>query len=223
MTKNSQKKISLSHDQVSYDHWLKMVKLFNYVGKICWLTHIVYFGDTSHGHLCPCAIKLIWGNLSLKVLIDIINDIVQNLKVSTQLKKHFGIIEDMKIRIEDSIVCDAISMTILLADQNHLIRSNLFSTLFTSTRFLLTNMKNISYYVAAAQRENDKITFQKVMPFIQFCLKSLDEEPKGPLYRTYLDGSNSYENVGLKLQFVTLKNSLTIMHHFKSNGRKEEY
>ena len=84
-------------------------------------------------------------------------------------------------------------------------------------------MKNISYYVAAAQRENDKITFQKVMPFIQFCLKSLDEKPKGPLYRTYLDGSNSYENVDLKLQFVTLKNSLTIMHHFKSNGRKEEY
>ena len=151
----------------------------------------------------------------MKVLIDIINDIVQNLKVSTQLKKHFGIIEDMKIRIEDSIVCDAISMTILLADQNHLIRSNLFSTLFTSIRFLLTNMKNISYYVAAAQRENDKINLQKVMPFIQFCLKSLDNE-----------GANSSQNVDLRSKFLMLKNNLIIRNHFKTNGyngREEEY
>ena len=64
------------------------------------------------------------------------------------------------------IVGDAISMTLLFADQNHFKRENLFSNLFLLIRSLITdpNMKNISYYVAEAQRENDKINLQKVMP-----------------------------------------------------------
>ena len=72
-------------------------------------------------------------------------------------------------------------------------------------------MKNVSYYVAAVQRANDKINLQKVMPFIQFCLKSLDE------------GANSLENINLRMQFVMLKNSLMIVNHLKTNVKKEEY
>ena len=181
--------------QESLDNWLEKVRIFYHVGKICWLKHIVYFGDTSN---------LTWGNLSLEVYIDIL----KHIKLIMENREKFGMID---ITEGDQIVRDAISMTLLLADQNHLSRENLFSTLFFSIRSLLTKVKNVSYYVAAAQRENDKINLQKVMPFIQFCLKSLDE------------GANSNENVDLKLQFVTLKNSLTIMNHFKTNGRKEEY
>ena len=126
-------------------------------------------------------------------------------------------------------------MTLLLADQNHLKRENLFSTLFISIRFVLTNMKNISYYVAAAQRENANINLQRVMPFIQFCLKSLEKEGANSNENVDLavefvtkkslveEGAMSNENADLRLQFVTLKNSLTIMNHFKTNGRKEEY
>ena len=192
------KKFFLS--QESYDYWLKKVRFFYQVGKICWLKHIVYFGGTSN---------LTWGNLSLKVFIDIAK--ILNL---IQVEDQCGI---KNSGISVPIVHGAISMTLLLADQNHLNRELLFSTLFFSIRSLITNqtvtnMKNISYYVAAAQRENDKINLQKVMPFIQFCLKSLDEE-----------GASSNENVDLKLQFVMLKNSLTIINHFKTNVKKEEY
>ena len=31
------------------------------------------------------------------------------------------------------------------------------------------------YWIAKAQRENDKLDVQIVMPFIHFCLKSLEE------------------------------------------------
>ena len=82
---------------------------------------------------------------------------------------------------------------------------------------LMTTMKKFSYYVAAAQRKNDKINLQKVIPFIQFCLKSLDKKGGAT------EGANSHENVGLKMQFLTLKNSLVIVNHFQTNGQKEEY
>ena len=188
------KKIFLSKE--SLDYWMEKVRLFYHVGKICWLKHIVYFGGTSN---------LTWGNLSLKVYIDIL----KQFKLIMENRKEFGISGSVSQDI-DRVVRDAISKTLLLTDQNHLNRENLFSTSFFSIRSLLNNVKNVSYYVAAAQRENGKINIQKVMPFIQFCLKSLDEE-----------GASSNENVDLRLQFVMLKNSLMINNHF--NVEKEEY
>ena len=184
------------HSQESHDFWLKKIKLFHKIGKLCWLKHIVYFGGTSN---------LTWGNLSLEMYLDIL----KQFKIITEYRDKCGMI---KGGIEHMVVRDSISMTLLLADQNHLKRENLFSTLFISIRFVLTKMKNISYYVTAAQRENANINLQRVMPFIQFCIKSLEKE-----------GANSNENADLRWQFVTLRNSLIIMNHFKTNGRKEEY
>ena len=200
----------------SYDNWVKKVQLFYLVCKICWQKHIVNFGGTCN---------LSWGNLSLKVHVDI----VKHLKLDMEIKEIREIKEVLKTDSGISavdycpIVRDTISTTLLLADQNPLNRadlfSNLFKLLFASNEvqpevgiLLMTTMKNFSYYVAAAQRKNDKVNSQRVMPFIQFCLKSLDEE-----------GANSDENVDLKLQFVMLKNSLMIINHFKTDVKKEEY
>ena len=90
----------------------------------------------------------------------------------------------------------------------------------------MNSVKNISYHIGQAQKANDTIDGRKVMPFIKFCLKSLDEnvgntEP-GPSLAN-LPGANSHENVRLKMQFLTLKNSLVIVNHFQTNGQKEEY
>ena len=185
--------------QESMNYWKKKVFLFHGVSQMCWKKHIVFFGGTSNQT---------WANLSLDVCLDIL----KHIKL---------IINQEKCNIDISgvhpIVLDAISITFLLADQNHLNRENLFSNLFLSIRPSLTNqagpnMKSISYYVAEAQRKNDKINLKKVMPFIQFCLKSLDKE-----------GANSNENVDLRLKFVMLKNNLIVKNHFKTNGREEEY
>jgi tetratricopeptide (TPR) repeat protein len=210
------------HSQESMDYWLKKVYIFHKVGQMCWNKHIVYFGGTS---------DLNWGNLSLDVCVDIL----KHTKLIIENKEKLGNFNfDLLYDFCNEIVLDAISMTLLLADQNHLKRENLFSNVFLLIRSLMAdpNMKNISYYFAEAQLNNDsgfknfgyvntvsrifgfsnskKINLQKVMPFIQFCLKSLDKE-----------GASSNENIDLKWKFVMLKNNLIIMNHFKTNGREE--
>ena len=79
----------------------------------------------------------------------------------------------------------------------------------------LIDKSKVSWYIAESLRTNDKLDVQKVMPFIQFCLKFLDNE-----------GANSSQNVDLRLKFLMLKNNLIIRNHFKTNGyngREEEY
>ena len=180
------------------NYWVKKVYLFHQVGQMCWKKHIVFFGCTSNQT---------WSNLSLDVCFDILKHI--KVIIENKEKYRYFIFDLLNV---NPIVGDAISMTLLLADRNHLKRENLFSNLFLLIRSLIAdpNMKNISYYVAEAQRENDKINLQKVMPFIQFCLKSLDKE-----------GASYNENIDLKLKFVMLKNNLIVMNHFKTNGREK--
>ena len=171
---------------------------------MCWKKHFVFFGGTSNQT---------WGNFSL----DICLNILKHIKVIIENKEKYSYFNFDLLFSVHPIVIDAISMTLILADQNHLKRENLFSNLFLLIRSVMTdpNKENICSYVAAAQRKNDKINLQKVMPFIQFCLKSLDNE-----------GANSSQNVDLRLKFLMLKNNLIIRNHFKTNGyngREEEY
>ena len=187
--------------EVMREKWEEKVVVFHSVSQMCWKKHFVFFGGKSNQT---------WGNLSL----DICLNILKHIKVIIENKEKYSY---FNFDLLHPIVIDAISMTLILADQNHLKRENLFSNLFLLIRSVMTdpNKENICSYVAAAQRKNDKINLQKVMPFIQFCLKSLDNE-----------GANSSQNVDLRLQFLMLKNNLIIRNHFKTNGyngREEEY
>ena len=68
----------------------------------------------------------------------------------------------------------------------------------------------VIWYIAESLRTNDKLDVLKVMPFIQFCLKSLDGNVSD------IKGANSDNNVDIKVQLMTLKNSLSIMNLFKT-------
>ena len=183
--------------EVMREKWEEKVVVFHSVSQMCWKKHFVFFGGTSNQT---------WGNFSL----DICLNILKHIKVIIEnIEKHSNFDFDLLLSVHP-IVIDAISMTLILADQNHLKRENLFSNLFLLIRSVMTdpNKENICSYVAAAHD-------QFVMPFIQFCLKSLDNE-----------GANSSQNVDLRLQFLMLKNNLIIRNHFKTNGyngREEEY
>ena len=72
----------------------------------------------------------------------------------------------------------------------------------------LIDRNNVSWYIAESLRTNDKLDVLKVMPFIQFCLKSLNVSGN--------EGANSDNNVDIKVQLMTLKNSLSIMNLFKT-------
>ena len=61
------------------------------------------------------------------------------------------------------------------------------------------------------------------MPFIDFCLKSVRGEKKLFLMPTLLDFTgNFYGENGLKLQLLTLKNSLAVANHMKITFNKTE-
>ena len=74
----------------------------------------------------------------------------------------------------------------------------------------LIDKSKVSWYIAESLRTNNKLDVLKVMPFIQFCLKSLDENISA------IEGADSDNNVDIKVQLMTLKNSLSIMNHFET-------
>ena len=230
-----------------YEHWATSVKLFYLISKICWQKHILDFGGPCHvtqGPHNPSTVILknpctTWGHLSWTIYVDIVKHTFVHLKFKEQ---NDLVGNDIVLRLEqiseielpvDRILCDTISTALLLADHDYSNRAEIFETLFTTLFsssqcgiLLMNSVKNISYHIGQAQKANDKIDGRKVMPFIQFCLKSLNENVgdngPGPSLDN-LPGANSQENVGLKMQFLTLKNSLVIVNHFQTNGEKEEY
>ena len=82
----------------------------------------------------------------------------------------------------------------------------------TECSLALIDKSKVSWYIGIAEslRTNDKLDVLKVMPFIQFCLKSLDGNVSD------IKGANSDNNVDIKVQLMTLKNSLSIMNLFKT-------
>ena len=74
----------------------------------------------------------------------------------------------------------------------------------------LIHKSKVSWYIAESLRTNDKLDVQKVMPFVHFCLKSLNGNVRD------IEGANSDNNVDIKVQLMALKNSLSIMNHFKT-------
>ena len=141
-----------------------------------------------------------------------------------------------------SFIVEKISITLLLADHDHRSRERLFSQLakllllpdtedtdagYTDTEDTdsektdtedtdpehsdtLIDKNKVSWYIAESLRTNDRLDVLKVMPFIQFCLKSLDENGSA------IEGADSDNNVDVKVQLMTLKNSLSIMNLFKT-------
>ena len=140
-----------------------------------------------------------------------------------------------------NFILNKISTTLLLADHDHKNRESLYLQLAKKLFFLtdaedtntedtdtektdtektetkntnaeysdtLIDRNNVSWYIAESLRTNDKLDVLKVMPFIQFCLKSLNVSG--------IEGANSDNNVDIKVQLMTLKNSLAIMNHFKT-------
>ena len=132
-------------------------------------------------------------------------------------------------------------MTLLLADCDYSKRKNLFPFLAS---IILTGLdaqlviveeredliqysgleKNASFYILEALRTNEKLDAEKVMPFIDFCLKSVRGERK-VFFMPDLVGfaGNFHGENGLKVQLIKLKNSLAIVNHMKKiNVNKTE-
>ena len=167
-----------------------------------------------------------WSNISLKVYYEIVQHIRIYFRLEEQSENNTLLSDDHIIaivKLSNEVLHDTISTALLLADNDHLRRKEIFATLFQvlfsseDGILLISGIKKFSYFITKVQQANDNIDGKRVMPFIQFCLKSLNENGGD------IEEANSCENLDLRMQFLTLKNSLTIMNHFRTNGKKEEY
>ena len=180
----------------------------------------------------------LWGNMAIKIVDDILyhNQLADqsDIKINAAFKvvrvgfnKGPYIKSSAELTVKNFML-EKISKTLLMADHDHKNRESLFLQL-AKKLFLIQDddkidNKTVSWYIgeskmlntpplsllAESLRVNDKLDLPKVMPFIQFCLKSLNGNVGD------IKGANSDNNVDTKVQLMTLKNSLTVMNHFKT-------
>ena len=94
---------------------------------------------------------------------------------------------------------DITGITLLLADKDLMNRQRLFSQL--KIKIYSGNLPT-TMEISFAQGRFSNLDVEKVMPFLEFCLRLFNE------------GATSNELNVLKVQLSTFKNSLTIMNHF---------
>ena len=122
-------------------------------------------------------------------------------------------------------------MTLLLTDCDYSKRKSLYPSLahwllvYLNTQLVIVEEredlvqysgleKNASFYILEALRTTEKLDRENVMPVIDFCLLFVERLLKS-------DG-NCYGVNGLKLQLLTLKNSLAVANHMKIIFNKTE-
>ena len=119
-------------------------------------------------------------------------------------------------------------MTLLLANSDYSKRNSLYKhlaaklLLYLDTQVVIVEEredlvqysgleKNASFYILEALRTNEKLDAEKILPFIDFCLKSLRGEKKVFFMPMLLNFSGNFHGKnGLKVQLLKLKNSLAI-------------
>ena len=194
--------------------FFKMAELFHSIGQICWQKHEI---DLFIDEKSQCS--FVWGHMALKI----VNDILVHVRFEMD-KIH---------SLTKNLLLDAICMTLLLADLDNSNRNDLFLQL-GQILFLghLISKKDVVSWIAEVQGTNNKLDVQIVMPFIHFCLKSLEENVNSEgaaeganeeAAEGAAEGANFQENIELQVQFKTLKNSLTVVNHFKMICVKEEF
>ena len=223
------------------EHFFTKVQSFYYVAKICWQKHEIHF------YCDDLQTNFEWGHMAWQILDDIILHLRQFTLTQNQSYKY---IDNCLRRLNESkgYICgslsvknlfiDYISVTLLLADyskRNHLylcLANRLLGHLDAQIVIVEEREdmvqysgleKNASFYILEALRTNEKLDAQKVMPFIEFCLKTVCGKNKVFILPTLVEfyGNFHGEN-GLKVQLLTLKNSLAIANYMKVNINKTE-
>ena len=112
--------------------------------------------------------------------------------------KLFSMTPKEAVNIINGLAIEIIGLTLLLANEDSLNREYLFSRLQNQ----YGGNGYIGMSILSAQRTFSNLDVQKVMPFLEFLLRSLSKR------------ATSNELNELKVQLSTFKNSLTIMNHF---------
>ena len=136
-----------------------------------------------------------WGYLALNIFHDISLHLELLVKTSEETAVEAA-------KLDNTVMIQTVGFTLLLADKDQMNRQKLFSQL-AKNMYDVGNMNwKWTKCIAHAQRQFSDLDVQKVVPFLDFCLRFLNE------------GATSHELNELKMQLSTFKNSLTITNHF---------
>ena len=185
-------------DDLDYDNPDDKIKLFEkdiilrwYISRICWQKQEILMNFDE------IPVNLEWGHLVLNILLQVHLDYCRIEEIAVEME---GSAETAENNI-GIIRIEILRSALLLADKDHMNRQNLFAVLKEKIYF---EKWPLFIYILSAQRQNLNLDVQKVMPFLEFCLKSFNE------------GATSHEVNVLRVQLTTFKNSLAIMNHFES-------
>ena len=229
--------LAFQHISENLWHFFTKVQSFYYVAKICWQKHEIHF------YCDDLQTNFEWGHMAWQILDDILLHFRQ---FTLNNKQSFKYMDNCLRNLNESkgYLCgnlsvknffiDYISMTLLLTDCDYSKRNNLYPRLANRLlRYLDAQVviveeredlvqysgleKNASFYILEALKTNEKLDAEKVVPFIEFCLKTRKSgKNKVFLMPEMLEfyGNFHGEN-GLKVQLLTLKNSLAVANHMK--------
>ena len=192
-------------DLDSLEVFSKEVAVYYYVSNICWQKQELLM---SLGEICK---SFEWGHLALNILNDI--HLHLDLWLNFSRKQAFDLAQYF-----NKVLTDIIGLTLILADKDYLNREHLFSQLSKKMekevgdifRYISGALKSVSLECMSAQRCFSNLDVQKVIPFLEFWLRSLNRGP------------TSIEPTKLKVELATFKNSLAIMNHFRAKFKAKE-
>ena len=179
-------------DHDSFQLYRKKVDIYWFISRICWQKQEIVM------NLGELPSNFEWGYLALNILHDITLHLELLLKT---LNKTSEEIADAAAKLYNHDMMEIVGITLLLADNDHLNRENLFSQL-TKKIYGGNWHMDVFNVILSAQRNFLNLDVQKVMPFLDFCLRSFNE------------GATSNKLNVLKVPLSRLKNSLTITNHF---------
>ena len=192
-------------DLDSLEVFSKEVAVYYYVSNICWQKQELLM---SLGEICK---SFEWGHLALNILNDI--HLHLDLWLNFSRKQAFDLAQYF-----NKVLTDIIGLTLILADKDYLNREHLFSQLSKKMekevgdifRYISSALKSVSLECMSAQRCFSNLDVQKVIPFLEFWLRSLNRGP------------TSIEPTKLKVELTTFKNYLSIMNHFRAKFKAKE-
>ena len=184
------------------------LQLYHSAGKICWMKFLIYKRFDSKQN-CEK-----WGLLHMNMLLNIL--IHMNILVNRKkANKDFEKMQGMGIIPYKEYVLEFINCSLRLANDDPDDRQGIFEQLFK--RLLNINRSPTNFLVEAIRKYPIDV-MQEAMPFIQYFIKlcfTLEE-----YHKNASEAANAAEYQAdyqkRKEQMITLKNSLTIMNHFKT-------
>ena len=190
--------------------WIYNVQLYHSAVKICWMKFLIYKRFDSKQN-CEK-----WGLLYMNMLLNIF--LHMNILVKEKANEDFEKMQGMGIIPYEDYIFEFINCSLRLAnDVPYDDCQGIFKQLCTC---LLTSRSNRSptNFLVEAIRKYPIDVMQEAMPFIQYFIKTCFKLEE--YHKNASEAANSAEHQATyqkrKEEMISLKNSLTIMNHFKT-------